>query len=106
MIIPRKGDIWEFQIPGKRKKRKEIGTIHRTWFQRPDGTYGRRPYINWYRLPKGRYSGIRPKTLLKCGRRISTKVERDAQFAAMIARRKAQLRGETHTTREEPHYDA
>lgn len=93
MIIPRVGDIWEFQIPGKRKKRKRIGAIIRTRVWGPHGTQPLRVYIQWDRLPKGRYSGIRPKTLLKYGRRLSTKAERDADFKARFFRRMSQERG-------------
>lgn len=85
MIIPRVGDIWEFQIPGKRKKRKQIGAIIRTRVWGPNGTQPLRVYIQWARLPKGRYSGIRPKTLLKYGRRVSTQTERDKKLAARFA---------------------
>lgn len=92
MIIPRVGDIWEFQIPGKRKKQKEIGAIIRTRVWGPNGTQPLRVYIQWYRLPKGRYSGIRPKTLLKYGRRLSTKAERDAHFEARFLLRKSKER--------------
>lgn len=89
MIIPHVGDIWEIKLPGKPKKQKEIGTIGMVWVQRENGTEVRRPYVHWDRLPKGRYSGIRVKWLLKYGKRISTKAERDAHFRSLIAKAKA-----------------
>lgn len=99
MIIPRVGDIWEFKLPGRLKRVKEIGSIYLRWYEgKWDGHQFtrdiRRPAIEWYRLPKGRYTGIRPKTLLKYGRRISTKAERDARLKAMVAARRAQIEQE------------
>lgn len=89
IVRPKAGDIWEVARPGKRKIVKEVGTVRMVWMQREDGTHVRRPYAAWSRLNKGRYSGIRVKFLLKYGRRVSTKEERDAHLNAMIDRRKA-----------------
>ena len=88
-MIPRVGDIWEVIIPAtaKRKRKrivKEIGLIYKTWYERANGTQVKRPYCEWKRLPKGRYSGMRVKWLLKYGTRISTKAERDAAFEARM----------------------
>ena len=91
MIIPRRGDIWEYQLPGKRKKRKEIGTIIRRRRYLSEHCQPLRVFIAWKRLPKGRYSGIWPKALLQYGRRISTQAEREVAFADRIAERKAAL---------------
>lgn len=87
---PRPGDIWELKIPGKRKVTKEVGRVEMTQMSRKDGSLVRRPYVNWARLPKGRYSGIRVKWLLKHGRLVSTRAERDAEFEELIRRRKAE----------------
>ncbi|PSR26830.1 MAG: hypothetical protein C7B46_19745 [Sulfobacillus benefaciens] len=89
MIIPRRGDIWEYQLPGKRKKRKEIGAITRRRRYFSEHCQPLRVFIAWKRLPKGRYSGIWPKALLQYGRRISTQAEREAAFAARIVEQKA-----------------
>ncbi|PSR24728.1 MAG: hypothetical protein C7B46_20920 [Sulfobacillus benefaciens] len=89
MIIPRRGDIWEYQLPGQRKKRKEIGTITRQRRYLSAHSQPLRVFIAWKRRPKGRYSGIWPKALLRYGRRVSTRAEREAAFAARIAERKA-----------------
>jgi len=35
-------------------------------------------------LPKGRYSGLSLRLLLKYGKRVSTKAERDARLQALI----------------------
>lgn len=87
MIIPRRGDVWEYQLPGKPKKRKEIGTVYRVWKHYVEGTR-RVPVVWWSRRPKGRHTGIRVRVLLKYGRRISTKAERDATFAERFGREK------------------
>jgi hypothetical protein len=99
MIIPRVGDYWEFKCPGKSKKVKEIGDIRFRWFEgkwdasiREFTPNHHRIFIWWDRRPKGRYSGIRPKVLLKYGRRISTKAERDAHFQAQVEARRAKVR--------------
>lgn len=86
MIIPSKGDIWEFKIPGKRKA---LGAI-----------YHRRRYLSEDNQPLrvfiARYSGIWSKALLQYGNHISTKVDRDTAFAAsMVGRTK-------HPTKEGP----
>lgn len=80
---PRVGDIWEFKLPGKPKRQKQVGKVQRVWVSKYDQDQRwigqkRIVYVHWYRLPKGRYSGIRVKTLLKHGLRISTQAERDA----------------------------
>ena len=102
MIIPRKGDIWEFQRPGKRKKRKEIGEIFMMLMRKTDGTYVRRPYVQWQRWPKGRYSGIRVKWLLKYGHRISTQAEREIEMRLLLDQAKERRRQKL-TKPPEPH---
>jgi hypothetical protein len=82
-ITPKVGDEWEFRLPGKPKRTKEIGKVRRKWVDKFDSNghwHGQRRimYVEWRRLPKGRYSGIRVKLLLKHGKRISTKAERQA----------------------------
>jgi len=86
LIIPRVGDIWEIKTPGKRKKRKEIGGVRLVLMRKKDGSCVHRPYIDWFRYPKGRYTGIRVKWLLKYGTRISTKAERNTELKARIIR--------------------
>jgi len=74
---PRKGDIWEFRRKG-RKVRKEVGYLYLRWRHEYD-KYGnetkswREWYVQWQRMPKGRYSGAFVKwllangTLIECG---------------------------------------
>lgn len=97
MIIPRIGDEWEFRLPGKSKKTKRIRAI---WFEWHRGAWNpetckheetRHPRAHWERRNKGRYTSLRIKWLLKHGRRISTKAERDAHFLAQVNRRRAEL---------------
>jgi len=90
ILRPKIGDIWEVALPGKRKIVKEVGSVRMVWLERKDRTYVRRPYVSWFRLSKGRYSGIRVKWLLRYGRLISTKAEREAHFSALIERRRAE----------------
>lgn len=59
-------------------------------YRKQDGTFTRHPFIDWERLPKGRYSGLRAKTLLTYGQRISSLAERNAEFEAFLAKRKAE----------------
>ena len=87
MIIPKVGDQWEVCLPGKRKVLKEVGQIYMRWFEREGGSQVRLPYIEWDRLPKGRYTGIRVRHLLMYGKRLSTKKERDAKFRERFLRR-------------------
>lgn len=86
-IRPKVGDVWTIKRKG-RKITKEIGRIYRTRFSRGSGENETQPllvYVEWKRLPKGRYSGIRAKWLMKNGTRISTKAERDAAFEKRMA---------------------
>lgn len=92
---PRKGDLWEFKLPGKPKRQKEVGRVRRVYVDKFDENnrwagQKRIMYVDWKRLPKGRYSGLRVKVLLKHGKRVSTKAERDAVLDAQIARRRAE----------------
>lgn len=88
--IPRVGDEWEFALPNKSKKRKIIASISYEWHRGKwdDDTckysMSRHPRVNWQRRNKGRYSSLRVKWLMKYGRRISTKAERDAKFEARM----------------------
>lgn len=85
---PQAGDIWEFRLPGKRKRVKEVGSVGQVWGKRVDGTEGHYPYVYWQREPKGRYSGLSVRLLLLHGRRVSTKAERDAHLNAQIEKAK------------------
>jgi hypothetical protein len=94
MVKPCVGDIWEVIIPAtatRKRKRivKEIGSIYMTWYSRKDGSHVKHPYCEWKRLPKGRYSGLRVKWLLKYGTRISTAAERQAAVDKRRSERKA-----------------
>jgi uncharacterized protein YecE (DUF72 family) len=89
---PKAGDYWEFQLPGKPKRTKEVGSICYKDFLVERGTYPewkdktqRLLYVRWARLNKGRYSGITVRMLMKFGRRISTKAEREAHFQTILA---------------------
>jgi hypothetical protein len=89
-LRPKAGDVWEFKRKG-RKVRKEVGSIYLTWFtvgEWPNKTQVKLPYVAWKRMPKGRYSGMRVKRLMKNGTRISTKAERDEAFAKRMAARR------------------
>jgi len=99
MIIPRKGDEWEFKVPGKRKQRKIIHCIAVERWEDTHGQRHQRVVVWWDHLPKGRYSGLRVKTLLQYGRRIRTEAERDAASAALQAlwRAKRQEQLKAHT---------
>lgn len=91
LVFPRVGDEWEFQLPGKSKKRKIVGSISVEWHQgewNPDTCRyekTKHPRVNWQRRNKGRYTSIRVKWLLKHGQRISTEAERTAKFDARMA---------------------
>ena len=90
---PAVGDYWEIKLPGKRRKTKEVGAVEMRFFV-VGYDENRRPinkqleYVEWARLPKGRYSGIKVSVLMKYGRRISTKAERDARIKESVERRK------------------
>jgi len=89
-VRPRPGDTWEIRRPNRPKIVKRIGKISRIWIRSKDGRgeFGsvRRIYIQWYRLPKGRYSGITLKGLLKYGRLIQSNADRMAQDEAQRKR--------------------
>ena len=70
LVRPRVGDVWEFQIPNKPKRTKTVGSIVRTQHANPGGGVCVLPRVYWRRLPKGRYSSIRVKWLLKYGRLV------------------------------------
>ena len=89
--FPRAGDEWEFQLPGRSKKRKIVGYVSHEWHQ---GAWdsaacrfaqSKHPRVNWRRRNKGRYTSIRVKFLLKYGRRLTTESEREAKFTAREA---------------------
>jgi hypothetical protein len=89
-LRPRSGDDWEFKLPGKSKKVKRIGYVMRRYISVYDESGNwkgskRIVYVNWQRLPKGRYSGIRVKTLMKHGKRICTRKEREARSVSRRA---------------------
>jgi hypothetical protein len=70
---PQVGDEWEVRRPGKRKIVKRI---HLIWSRMSRSGGLNRLYADWERLPKGRYSGIWMKDLIKYGTRLSTRAER------------------------------
>jgi hypothetical protein len=72
---PKLGDEWEVRLPGKRRIVKRIGLI---WPRTPRSGHNRKLYVDWLRLPKGRYTGIWLADLLKYGKRLSTRAERRA----------------------------
>ena len=80
---PQPGDIWEFRRKG-RKVRKEVGYLYMK-FRSTYDQYGnqtrswRERYVQWYRAPKGRYTGVFVKWLLENGTLIETKKQRDAK---------------------------
>lgn len=80
-VEPQVGDLWEFKLPGKRKRTKEVGTIakHPPYQSNVD-----RPYVHWQRENKGRYTGISVERLMQFGHRVSTKAERDARTEIMM----------------------
>lgn len=86
-VRPQKGDIWEFKLPGKPRRRKQVGCVSKMLVDKYDrqGNWVKQVrvwYVQWYRLPKGRYTGIRLAKLMEVGKRISTKAERDAEMEA------------------------
>jgi hypothetical protein len=92
-IEPQVGDYWEFKLPGKRKRVKEVGRIAMRDFLIERGMYPdwkdkieTLPYVHWQRENKGRYTGITVRRLMEFGRRVSTKAERDAHLEAQIKR--------------------
>lgn len=80
---PQVGDLWEFKLPGKRKRTKEVGKIdpHPPYQANVD-----RPCVHWQRENKGRYTGISVERLMEFGQRVSTKAERDARTEVMMER--------------------
>lgn len=87
---PQIGDEWEVKLPNKTKKIvKIIGRTYRRYGTSTDDrgrTRTRRWWVEWKRLPKGRYSGISVRNLLRHGKLLITKLDRDAQFNGMIER--------------------
>lgn len=72
---PNLGDEWELRVPFTKPIVKVVGQI-RTTYSNLKGHQV--PYVAWKRLPKGRYSGVTVEGLVKYGKRLSTKAERDA----------------------------
>lgn len=71
-LRPRPGDIWRFKTPRmSRWRTKRVGHISRVRITRDrNGELIRNllvPYVNWYRLPRGRRTGISIKQLLTYG---------------------------------------
>lgn len=81
-LRPRVGDLWEFKLPKKQKKRKVVGSIAREQHEGNNGQVVILPRVNWQREPKGRYSSLRVKWLLKCGWLVTRKVEEPCQFCS------------------------
>jgi hypothetical protein len=69
-IRPRVGDVWEFKLPNKPKRRKIVGSVAREIHEGKEGQEVLLPRVRWKRAPKGRYSSIRVKWLLKYGKLI------------------------------------
>lgn len=91
--MPQVGDDWEIRVPGKSKKVKTVGSVELRHFSKWNGDslkweHYSKPYVWWERRNKGRYTGLTVETLLKYGKRLSTKAERDAAFEARFAKRK------------------
>lgn len=90
--FPRPGDEWEFQMPGKAKKRKIVDRISFEWHRGEwdeetcKWTMKRLPRVCWRRRAKGRHTSLRVKWLLKNGRFLSTEAERDAALEARWAK--------------------
>lgn len=78
---PQVGDLWEFKLPGKRKRTKEVGKVDKHPPYQADVD---RPYVHWQRENKGRYTGISVERLMQFGHRVSTKAERDARTKIMM----------------------
>ena len=68
--IPRAGATWEIKIPGKRKVVKVIDYINFEWIYVSRDKDMRWPIAHFKRQPKGRYSSLRIKGLLKYGKLI------------------------------------
>jgi hypothetical protein len=96
-LFPRVGDEWEFKLPGKSKKLKVVDRIHfdehrGEWdFEKCRYAQSWHFRVHWKRQNKGRYTSLRVKALLKYGRRLSTKAERDQHFLDQVNRRRAVL---------------
>jgi hypothetical protein len=102
LIQPAVGDDWTFKLPGKRRKTKRVGSVELRWLvvgydKSYNPTNEQILYVSWARAPKGRYSGISVRALLKYGQRISTKAERDARFKETVERRRRE-RAKTSTS--------
>jgi hypothetical protein len=107
-VLPQAGDYWEFKLPGKQRRVKEVGYVDTKDFIVERGTYPewkdkveRLPYVFWARANKGRYTGITVRRLLEFGRRVSTKAERDAHLESLIEKAKAKRAGE-RAAKEQP----
>lgn len=102
---PKPGDIWEVRIPGKRITRKTVGQVSWRWCyhsvkQLPSGKWvqpnpRRLKYVDWRRMPGGRYSGIWLDDLLQYGKRVDTAARIQARYDALpMPRTKADVRRE------------
>lgn len=69
-LRPRAGDVWEVRVPGKRKKTKTVWFVFsRSYYDARDQIV-QRPTVAWKRRPRGRYTQMRVKHLLKYGRLV------------------------------------
>lgn len=72
---PRPGDVWEIRIPGKSKKIKTVNYVYMQDYLKKDFSIVQHPRVEWERLPKGRYTGLRVKWLLKYGKLIKRRAD-------------------------------
>lgn len=94
--MPEPGDVWEFKLPGKRKRTKTVGSIGTREFIIERATKwpwehktAMLPYVHWARENKGRYTGITVRKLIEFGHRVATKAELDARLQAHIEKARA-----------------
>lgn len=91
-LQPRVGDIWEVRRPGKRRIVKEIGKIYVCDWAPDFASSKQKLWVEWSRLPRGRYSGISYPALLFYGKRLSTKAQRRAEQKARWKKIDAKLK--------------
>ena len=70
-IRPKKDDVWELQLPNKKKQRKIVDRIIIEYHRGKNGRQIKFPRVYWRRLPNGRVTSLRVKWLLKYGKLVS-----------------------------------